>query len=234
MVVGSDYCSPMCVRVVVAEDNLLVRTGIDALLRDEPQFEVVGAAGSFDELVGVVQRWRPDVVVTDIRMPPTFTEEGIKAATLFRRTYPSVGVVVLSQFIDPNYLSALVAAGSHGRGYLLKARVSTPGELVEAVRAVAGGGSFIDPLVVDALVQAGMRGDRSPMRHLTARELETLSQMATGKSNAAIAADLVVTERAVEKHISSIFTKLGLMCDADSNRRVKAVLMFLGQVSVGK
>jgi DNA-binding NarL/FixJ family response regulator len=143
-------------------------------------------------------------------------------------------VVVLSQFIDPNYLSALVADGSHGRGYLLKERVATPGELVGAIRTVAAGGSFIDPLVVDALVKAGMRGTRSPMRQLTGRELETLSQMATGKSNAAIAAEFVVTERAVEKHISSIFNKLSLLDDADSNRRVKAVLMFLGHASAGE
>jgi DNA-binding NarL/FixJ family response regulator len=176
----------------------------------------------------------PDVVVTDIRMPPTFTDEGIRAATRLRRTHPRIGVVVLSQFVDPTYLSALVADGSNGRGYLLKERISTPGELSGAIREVAAGGSFIDPLVVAALVKAGMRGDRSPMRRLTTRELETLTEMASGKSNGAIAAGFVVTERAVEKHINSIFTKLNLMNDSDSNRRVKAVLMFLGQASSGE
>jgi len=173
------------------------------------------------------------VVITDIRMPPTLTDEGIKAATRLRRTHPTIGVVVLSQFVNPAYLSTLIIGGSNGRGYLLKERIASPGELSGAIRAVAAGGSFIDPLVVDALVKAGMRGDRSPMRHLTTRELQTLTEMASGKSNAAIAAGFVVTERAVEKHINSIFTKLNLLNDPDSNRRVKAVLMFLDHASGG-
>jgi DNA-binding NarL/FixJ family response regulator len=224
----------MCIRAVVAEDNPLMRAGIDAFLSFEPGLEIVGAGGSYPELMSCVDQLLPDVVVTDIRMPPTFTDEGIRAATLLRRTHPSIGVVVLSQFVDPTYLSALVADGSNGRGYLLKERISTPGELSGAIHEVAAGRSFIDPLVVDALVKAGMRDNRSPMRHLTTRELETLTEMASGKSNAAIAAGFVVTERAVEKHINSIFTKLNLMNDPDSNRRVKAVLMFLGHASSGQ
>ena len=231
---AQDYCSAVGIRTVVAEDNLLVRAGIGALLRDEPDLDVVGNGAGYEDLMSCVDRLRPDVVVTDIRMPPTFTDEGISAATVLRRTHPSIGVVVLSQFIDPTYLSRLIAEGSHGRGYLLKERVATPGELVGAVRVVADGGSSIDPLVVDALVKAGLRGDQSRMRQLTARELQTLTEMASGKSNAAIAAGFVVTERAVEKHINSIFTKLNLIGDLDTNRRVKAVLMFLDRASGGE
>lgn len=218
--------------MVVVEDNLLMRTGIDTLLRTEPGLDVVGAGQGYDELIACVESLEPDVIVTDIRMPPTNSDEGIRAAVSLRASHPSVGVVVLSQFVDPGYLSRLIAEGSNGRGYLLKERIATPGELVGAVRAVAAGGSFIDPLLVDSLVKAGLRGDRSALARLTTRELQTLTAMASGKSNAAIAAGLVVSERAVEKHINSIFTKLDLVDDRESNRRVKAVLMFLGRESI--
>ncbi len=224
----------MPVRTVFAEDNLLVRAGLDALLSEDPDVEVVGSTTGYNDLVSCVHRLQPDVVVTDIRMPPTFTDEGIRAAIELRRLYPSTGVVVLTQFIDPGYLAALISDGSNGRGYLLKERVATPGELAAAIRAVAEGGSFIDPLVVDALVSAGVRAQRSPMRHLTRRERETLGRIAEGKSNSAIAAEFLVTERAVEKHINSIFTKLDLVDHRDSNRRVKAVLMFLDETSRGE
>lgn len=219
---------------MVAEDNLFVRAGIEALLRAESGLEVVDVVRDYETLMACVERQRPDVVVTDIRMPPTHSDEGVRAAALIRRTHPAIGVVVLSQFVDPAYLSKLIADGSHGRGYLLKERVANPGQMVEAVRAVAAGGSFIDPLVVDALVKAGLRSKQSPLGRLTVRELQTLTEMAAGKSNAAIAACFVVSERAVEKHINSIFIKLGLTEDPDSNRRVKAVLMFLGDASAGR
>jgi DNA-binding NarL/FixJ family response regulator len=160
-------------------------------------------------------------------MPPTSTDEGIRAAAELRRAQPEVAVVVLSQYLDPSYLLALIAEGSNRRGYLLKERVASVGELASAVRTVAAGGSFIDPAVVDALVAAKVRHDRTPLKRLTRRELETLGEVAAGKSNRAIAASLGVSDRAVEKHINSIFLKLDLLDDQDTNRRVKAVLMFL-------
>lgn len=224
----------MPVRTVFAEDNLLVRVGLNALLSEQADVDVVGSASGYDDLVSCVHRLQPDVVVTDVRMPPTFTDEGVRAAVELRHRYPSLGVVVLTQFIDPGYLATLISDGSNGRGYLLKERVATPGELAGAIRSVAAGGSVIDRLVVDALVNAGMRSRRSPMQRLTNRERETLARVAEGKSNAAIAAEFVVTERVVEKHINSIFGKLDLVDDRDSNRRVKAVLMFLDGASRGE
>jgi DNA-binding NarL/FixJ family response regulator len=154
-----------------------------------------------------------DVVVTDVRMPPTMTDEGIRAAVGLRRTHPGIGAVVLSQYLDPAYLRALIADGSRGRGYLLKDRVVAEGELVSAVRVVAGGGSFIDPVVVESLVSAENRLERSPLRRLTVRERETLTEVAKGRSNAAIAEGFRISERAVEKHVNSIFAKLGLVDD---------------------
>jgi DNA-binding NarL/FixJ family response regulator len=215
------------VRVVVAEDSLLVRAGVEALLGGEDGVDVVATCSRYEELLTLVDRDAPEVVVTDIRMPPTSTDEGIRAAARLRVTHPDVGVVVLSQFLDPTYLLALIAEGSNRRAYLLKERLAAPGELVSAVHRVAAGGSFIDPLVVDSLVAAGVRGERAPLRRLTPRERDTLSEVATGKSNAAIAATFGVSERAIEKHINSIFAKLDLPDDRDSNRRVKAVLLFL-------
>jgi len=213
--------------VLIAEDHLLVRAGIQALLGAEKDLHVVGSCGNYVELIRGVERLSPRVVVTDVRMPPSMSDEGIRAADSLRRTHPDVGVVLLSQFLDPTFLRLLIAEGSHGRGYLLKERVAAGDELAGAVRAVAAGGSFIDPLVVESLVTAEKRSDRSPLRRLTVREEETLAEIAKGRSNAAIAAGFRISERAVEKHVNSIFTKLGLSDDRDVNRRVKAVLMML-------
>jgi DNA-binding NarL/FixJ family response regulator len=217
------------VRVVIAEDNLLVRAGVEALLGIEDDIQVVGVYSSYETLMSHVDRDAPDVIVTDIRMPPTSTDEGIRAATELRRSHPELGVVVLSQFRDPTYLLRLVAEGSGRRGYLLKERVSAPGQLASAVKTVAAGGSFIDPVVVESLVSAQVRSAGTPLQRLTQRERETLAEVASGKSNLAIATTFSVSERAVEKHINAIFGKLDLLDDRDSNRRVKAVLMFLSE-----
>ena len=181
----------------------------------------------------MVSEHAPDVVITDIRMPPTGTDEGIQAAAWLRQNRPRVGVVVLSQYAVPAYAVALLEHGSAGRAYLLKERVASVDELARAIRAVAQGGSVIDPLVVDELVRARSQRHRSPLASLTVRESEILAEMAQGKSNAAIAAALTVTERAVEKHTNSIFAKLGLSEEKDVNRRVKAVLLFLSQPGSG-
>jgi DNA-binding NarL/FixJ family response regulator len=169
----------------------------------------------------------PDVVVTDIRMPPTCTDEGIQAAERLRDTHPGMGVVVLSQYLDPSYAVTLLARGAGGRAYLLKEFVSRKDQLVRAVREVAAGGSMIDPKVVETLVAARSHEHRSPLGFLTDREVEILSEMAHGRSNAGIAGALVLSERAVEKHINSMFSKLGLAEEREVNRRVKAVLLFL-------
>ena len=222
------YSSRMApLRVMIAEDVLVVRAGIEALLTSEGSVQVVGACSNYDDLVTNVARDKPDVVITDIKMPPTWTDEGIRAACLLRRTHPQVAVVVLSHYLDSTYLLALIAEGSSRRGYLLKERVANSGELTSAVQTVAAGGSFIDPVVVDALVAAESRNERTPLKRLTRRERETLAAVASGKSNSAIAFMLGVSERAIEKNISSIFLKLDLPDDGESNRRVKAVLMFL-------
>ncbi|MGH3461767.1 MAG: response regulator transcription factor [Kribbellaceae bacterium] len=215
------------VRVVVAEDNLLVRAGVEALLSTEDGVVVTGVVSRYEELMAQVQRDEPDVVVTDIRMPPTSSDEGIRAAAALRRSHPDVGVVVLSQFLDPAYLLKLIEEGSSRRGYLLKERLASTGQLRSAIHTVAEGGSFIDPLVVDSLVSAKARGPATALDRLTPREMQTLAEVAAGRSNSAIAAGFGVTERAIEKHINSIFHKLGLLDDRDSNRRVCAVLMFL-------
>ncbi|MEV1001569.1 response regulator transcription factor [Nonomuraea sp. NPDC050202] len=214
-------------RVVIAEDHLLVRAGIEALIATESGAEVVGVCSGYEALMECVDQEKPDVVVTDIRMPPTMSDEGIRAATTLRASHPDVAVLVLSQFLDPTYLLALIEQGSSRRGYLLKERIAAPGELISAVRTVASGGSFIDPVVVESLVSAKARNDAGMLRHLTPRERETLAEVAAGRSNLAIATAFNVSERAVEKYINSIFVKLGLRGDRDTNRRVKAVLMFL-------
>ncbi|MFC4120887.1 response regulator transcription factor [Nonomuraea zeae] len=214
-------------RIVIAEDYLLVRAGIEALMATEEGVEVIGTCSGYESLLDCVDQHRPDVVITDIRMPPTLTDEGIRAATALRETHPDVAVLVLSQFLDPSYLLALIAQGSSRRGYLLKERIAAPGELISAVRTVASGGSFIDSVVVDSLVSAKARNESGALRQLTPRERETLAEVAAGRSNSAIAARFKVSERAVEKYINSIFLKLGLRGDRDTNRRVKAVLLFL-------
>jgi DNA-binding NarL/FixJ family response regulator len=217
----------MAVRIVLAEDNYLVREGVRTLVETEPDLEVVGVCEDYDTLIAAVEEQKPDVVVTDIRMPPTGTDEGIRAAEVLRETHPDMGVVVLSQYSEPAYALAFLDGGSRGRAYLLKERVSDIGQLASAIREVAGGGSVIDPEVVDALVSARAKPADSPLHRLTAREGEILSEMAQGKNNAAVAASLVLSERAVEKHINSIFSKLALSQEPDVHRRVKAVLLFL-------
>jgi DNA-binding NarL/FixJ family response regulator len=214
------------VRVLVAEDNVLLRDGIRRILESADGIELAGLCGTYDELLAAVDGDPPDVVLTDIRMPPTGTDEGIRAAAELRDRHPHVAVVVLSQYVSTQYALALLEAGSAGRGYLLKDRVADVDDLVDAIRTVAGGGSVIDPKVVDELVAARSRS-KSPLDHLTPREREILAEMATGKSNAAIASTLVLSERAVEKHINSIFSKLHLVEEPDVNRRVKAVLLYL-------
>ena len=217
----------MALRVVVADDNYLVRQGVTGLIEAESELTVVGVAGTFDELIEVVDATTPDVVITDIRMPPTGTDEGVRAAALIRQLHPETGVVVLSQYASPSYALALLEHGSDGRAYLLKDRVADADDLADAVRTVARGGSVIDPKVVEELVNARARMAASPIERLTPRERQILSEMAQGKSNAAIASTLILSERAVEKHINSIFSKLHLTEEPDVNRRVKAVLVYL-------
>jgi DNA-binding NarL/FixJ family response regulator len=219
----------MPIRVVIADDHLLVREGVRRLLETEPDIEVAAVCGDLDSLLAAVAAEHPDVVVTDIRMPPDNTDEGIQAAQRLRTTDPDVGVVVLSQYETPSYALALLDGGSAGRSYLLKERVQEPEQLVSAIRAVAGGGSVIDPKVVEALVAEDARGERSPIRGLTARERDVLREMAAGKSNAAIGESLFLAERSVEKVIHSIFLKLGLTWEPSVNKRVKAVILFLAE-----
>jgi DNA-binding NarL/FixJ family response regulator len=217
------------IRVVLAEDHVLLREGISRLVTANDDFELAGVASDLPQLLAAIAEHEPDVVVTDIRMPPTCTDEGIQAAAWVRQHYPQTGVVVLSQYTAPAYAVALLDHGSAGRGYLLKQRIGSVDELAHAIRTVAGGGSVIDPLVVDELVRARTADQRAGLTALTPRELEIMAEMAQGKSNSAIAAALFVTERAVEKHTNSIFGKLGLSEEKDVNRRVKAVLVFLSQ-----
>ena len=219
----------MVLRVVLAEDNYLVREGLGKLIDAEDDLQVVAACDRYDALIEAVEAEEPDVVVTDIRMPPTGTDEGIRAATELRQHRPDLGVVVLSQYSEPAYALALLEQGSQGRAYLLKERVSDIDQLAAAIREVARGGSVIDPLVVDALVAVRSKAADSPLRRLTPREREILAEMAKGKNNAAVAASLVLSERAVEKHINSIFSKLNLSEEPDVHRRVKAVLLFLSE-----
>jgi DNA-binding NarL/FixJ family response regulator len=216
-------------RVVLAEDNALLRRGLVALLSEHPSVAEVLEAADHDELVALVDSCDPDVVLADIRMPPTHTDEGIRAAERFRHSHPDLGVVVLSQHADAEGALALVAGGSTGRGYLLKERVSDVDQLVDALDAVRRGESVIDPHVVDALMRHRLRFQTSPVARLTPREREVLGLIATGASNAGIAERLHVTSRAVEKHINSIFTKLDLPTGDATHRRVAAVLLYLGE-----
>jgi DNA-binding NarL/FixJ family response regulator len=219
----------MALRVVVAEDNLLVREGIVTLLEHQDDMEVVAAVGSYDELLDAVDKERPDVVITDIRMPPTETDEGIQAAVRLRETHPDVGVVVLSQYAEPGYALALLDGGSARRAYLLKERVDDVEQLVGAIRAVADGGSVVDPKVVDVLMADRGRTESSALDELTPRERDVLREMAEGKNNAAIAQALFVTERSVEKVIHSIFVKLGIAWEQEIHKRVKAVILYLAE-----
>jgi DNA-binding NarL/FixJ family response regulator len=219
----------VALKVAVAEDSLIVREGIQQLLASDPEIDVVAACEDGDSLINAVESARPDVVLTDIRMPPSNTDEGIRIAEQLRDSHPEIGVVVLSQFADPTYALALLESGSDGRAYLLKERVHDRGQLLSAIAAVADGGSVIDPKIVEGLVAARARAERSPLSELTSREHEVLAQIAQGKSNTAIAESLVLTKRAVEKHINSIFMKLNLAAAEDVSKRVKATLMFLAE-----
>jgi DNA-binding NarL/FixJ family response regulator len=219
----------MPIRIVLAEDQYLVREGLRRLLDTRDELEIAAVCGDLDSLLDAVAAERPDVVVTDIRMPPGSTDEGIQAATRLRETNPEVGVVVLSQYATPSYALALLKGGSEGRAYLLKERVSDVEQLVAAIGAVADGGSVLDPKVVEALVAENARDDASPLNELTPRERDVLREMAEGKNNAAIGEALFLTERSVEKVIHSIFLKLGLTWEPAVHKRVKAVVLYLGE-----
>ena len=219
----------MAIRIVLAEDEYLVREGLRRLLETQDGLEVVSVCGDLASLLETVEAERPDVVVTDIHMPPGHADEGIQAAARLRETSPDVGVVVLSQHAVPSYVLMLLEGGSERRAYLLKERVSDLEQLVSAIRAVAGGGSVFDPKVVEALVAGNARSESSPLNELTPRERDVLREMAEGKNNAAIAAALVLTERSVEKVIHSIFLKLGLTWEPAVHKRVKAVVLYLAE-----
>jgi DNA-binding NarL/FixJ family response regulator len=214
------------VRIVLAEDSALLREGIRRLIADVDDLQLVGVCRDYDELIALVEADPPDVVITDIRMPPSYTDEGIRAANHLRTSAPTTGVVVLSQYVSPAYALALLSDGSAGRGYLLKESVADVEELVRAVRLVASGGSMIAPQVVDALVTA-TRAAGPGHESLTPRERQVMAEVASGKSNGAIAAALGMSDRGVEKHINAVFAKLGLGDERDINRRVTAVLLYL-------
>jgi DNA-binding NarL/FixJ family response regulator len=219
----------VAIRVILAEDSFIVREGLQQLLSSSPGIDVVATCNDVDSLVAAVQTEKPEVVLTDIRMPPTNTDEGVRVAARLRESHPDLGVIVLSQYADPMYVVNLLESGSDRRGYLLKERVHNRGELVSAVDTVARGGSVIDPKLVEVLVAARARAEHSPLSELAPREREVLAQIAQGKSNSAIADALVLTKRAVEKHINSIFMKLGLAHADDVSKRVKATLLFLAE-----
>jgi DNA-binding NarL/FixJ family response regulator len=218
----------MAISVVLAEDSFIVREGVKMLL-EETGYELLAAVETYDELMEAVETHRPDVVLTDIRMPPTRTDEGVRAARQIREDHPDIGVVVLSQYVEPGYALTLFDKGSSGIAYLLKERVGDIDQLTDAITRVLEGGSVLDPLVIDALVEARIGRESSQIDRLTPRETEVMAEIATGKSNAAIAETLFLSQRAVEKHINSIFTKLDLPPEPDSNRRVRAVLLYLAE-----
>ena len=215
------------IRVLVAEDDALLRSGVIRLLESTDGIEVSGGCRDLPELLAAVRADPPDVVVTDIRMPPTGTDEGLQAAAWLHAEHPDVGVVVLSQHVNPEYAVRLLGTGTGRRAYLLKERVSDVHDLVHAIEEVDAGGSVIDPKVVDALVAGSRTRSKSPLDQLTPRELEVLGELAQGKSNAAVAASLFLSERAIEKYSNSIFSKLGVSEEKDRNRRVSAVLIYL-------
>lgn len=217
----------MPIRVIVAEDSMLVREGLAKLIDAQDGLELTALCADEDSLLASIEADPPDVVLTDIRMPPTGTDEGIRVAARLRSSHPEIGVVVLSQYAEPSYAVELLDGGTAGRAYMLKDRLSDGDQLSAAVREVHAGGSVVDPLVVDTLVAARSRANASPLERLTPRETEVLGEIAQGKNNAAVAAALFLSERAVEKHINSLFSKLGLSEEPDTHRRVKAVLLYL-------
>ncbi len=219
------------VRVAIAEDSYLIRESLLHLLGDDDRVEVVAVCGDSSTLAAALESAGPEVIVMEIRLPPADGPEGIRIAQRLRQTHPDLGVLILSQYADPEYAEQLLASGSSHRGYLLKERIRHRGELIAAIEAVARGESVFDPKIVDVLVQARSRGERSPLTDLTPRELELLRMIAEGKSNGAIAESLFLTKRAVEKHVNSIFVKLGLPPSESEHvsRRVKAALIFLAE-----
>ncbi len=220
----------MRIRVVIAEDNLMVREGLERIVAGAPDLELVAGCRDLDELERAIERESPDVVLTDIRMPPTMSDEGIRLAVRLRDERSPVGVIALSQYSDAALALALLDRGSHGRGYLLKESVRDREQLWAAIREVAAGGSVVDPKLVDGLVKVKQREGASPLAALTPREREVLAQIAQGRSNQAIAESLVLTKRAVEKYINSIFLKLDLADSEDVSKRVKAALVFLTEM----
>jgi DNA-binding NarL/FixJ family response regulator len=229
LAVNADVSGGRPIRVVLADDSYLVREAISHMLESEPGIELVATCDNGESLVAAIASEAPDVVLTDIRMPPSGDEEGIRIANGLRETHPELGVVVISQYADPRYGLALLKGGSDRRAYLLKERLHDRGQLVAALEAVATGGSVVDSKVVEALIAARVQGEGSPLRELTQREDEILSKIAQGRSNQAIADELVLTKRAVEKHINAIFLKLDLSRAEDVSRRVKAALIYLSQ-----
>jgi DNA-binding NarL/FixJ family response regulator len=228
-VTSPPYSQHVPIRLVLAEDHYLIREALRGLLATRDDFEIAAVCEDLDSLLAAVEAERPDVVVTDIRMPPGNTDEGIQVATRLRETSPEVGVVVLSQYATPTFVLALLEGGSERRAYLLKERIKDLDQLVAAIHAVAAGGSVMDPKVVEALVAENARGEDSPLNDLTPRERDVLREMAEGKNNAGIAEALVLTERSVEKVIHSIFLKLGLTWETAVHKRVKAVILYLAE-----
>jgi DNA-binding NarL/FixJ family response regulator len=228
---GGESPGETTIRVALADDSLLMREALDNLLGAADEVEVVASCADRDSLLAAIEAERPDVVVTDIRMPPTDRDEGLQVALMLRRERPEIGVVLLSQFADPHYGIALLEHGSERRAYLLKERVQYRGQLVSAIRTVAHGGSLIDPKVVEALMAARHRDERSQLAQLTPRELQILGMVARGQNNQAIADELVLTKRAVEKHINEIFRKLELTSAPDISHRVKATLIYLAETN---
>jgi DNA-binding NarL/FixJ family response regulator len=217
------------IRVVVGEDSSLVRNGVLRMLAGEPDLTVVGVGTDYDETYAAVEEADPDVLLTDIRMPPTHTDEGIRLADHCRRAHPRVGVLLLSQYVEASYVKVLLSQGTEGRGYLLKERVASSDDLVDALRAVARGDSAIDPKVVETLVGGRTRAGDQRISRLSPRERDVLAAIAQGRTNAAVAAQLVLSPKAVEKHINSIFAKLGLAGDQHNHPRVQATLMYLSE-----
>ena len=216
-------------RLLLAEDNFLIREGVRGMLSSTGTVEVVASCGNLDEAVEAIDRLVPDVVLTDIRMPPHRRDEGIVIATHCRRQHPSMGVVLLSQYVEASYVRTLLTEGTHGRGYLLKERVADLDDLLAAIDEVAGGGSAIDPKVVETLVTGKSLAGGSEIARLTPRERQVLACIAQGHTNAAVAGELFLTQHAVEKHINAIFTKLGLSGDRTNHPRVRATLMYLAE-----